>query len=134
LDFILEWHFLLKRVVRAVVARISQNLPGSARNLAALVSTRAGSILAVTIGKRTGGNVKTYLIDKAVPRRRLRRQERRIDVSRTARSQHRTGRAERPSPNVDQVLDESFPASDPPSWTGAISRIGRIADRHQGNE
>jgi hypothetical protein len=29
----------------------------------------------------------------------------------------------RPS-NVDQVLDDSFPASDPPSWTGTISRVG----------
>jgi len=78
--------------------------------------------------------VNTYLIGTAVPRTPLRRQERRIDVSRIARSQHWAGRTERPAPNVDQVLDESFPASDPPSWTGAISRIGRIADRHQSNE
>ena len=75
--------------------------------------------------------MKTYLIDKAVPRTPLRREERRIDVSPTARSQHRTGRAERPSPNVDQVLEDSFPASDPPSWTGAISRVGEIAERDQ---
>ena len=42
--------------------------------------------------------------------------------------------APRPAPDVDQVLDDSFPASDPPSWTSAISRVGATPDRRQGEE
>jgi hypothetical protein len=32
------------------------------------------------------------------------------------------------------VLDDSFPASDPPSWTGAISRVASAAHLDRANE
>ncbi len=32
---------------------------------------------------------------------------------------------------VDQTLAESFPASDPPSWSGAISRVGTSTERRR---
>lgn len=75
----------------------------------------------------------TYLLDKSAPAH-ARQQEPWIDVSRDTRSQHEIQGEQRPSPNVDQVLDDSFPASDPPSWTGAISRVGGSAERHPANE
>ena len=76
----------------------------------------------------------TYPIDPSAPGARLRDQEAWIDASRDTRSPHEIGREQRPSPNVDQVLDDSFPASDPPSWTGAISRVAGSAERHHGHE
>jgi hypothetical protein len=71
------------------------------------------------------------LIDKAAPAARVRQQ---IGAAREAGSQHETRRAQRPSLNIDQVLDDSFPASDPPSWSGAISRVASASDRDQRDE
>jgi len=35
------------------------------------------------------------------------------------------------SSKVDQMLDDSFPASDPPSWSGAISRVAVSAEQRR---
>lgn len=45
-----------------------------------------------------------------------------------------TERHERHSAMVDQILDDSFPASDPPSWSGAISRVAVSPNGRQDNE
>jgi len=55
------------------------------------------------------------------------------DVGRT-RSQHEMPRERRPTPNVDQFLDDSFSASDQPSWTSSISRVASTPERQQRNE
>ena len=44
-------------------------------------------------------------------------------------SRHLAARPLQHSSKVAQVLDDSFPASDPPSWPGAISRVAASSNR-----
>jgi hypothetical protein len=57
-----------------------------------------------------------------------------VNASAKTRSPDETRREERHSTNVDQVLDDSFPASDPPPWSGAISRVAATSSRAHVNE
>ena len=66
------------------------------------------------------GGMRGYVIRDVVGRARL---ERPTVTSPGARVRREPSTESRQPSNVDQVLDDSFPASDPPSWTGAISRI-----------
>lgn len=59
------------------------------------------------------------------------RSRRSVDTPRLTRSERERRGEVRPPPNVDQVLHDSFPASDPPSWTGAIARVAPTARAHR---
>jgi hypothetical protein len=78
--------------------------------------------------------VTTYLLDNAAADAPVRQPDRRMKASGETRSQHESGREQRPTANVDQVLDDSFPASDPPSWTSSISRVASTLERQPGDE
>jgi hypothetical protein len=78
--------------------------------------------------------VTTHLIDKAVMDVDASQQNQPVNTSAETRSQHERRREPRPTPNVDQVLYDSFPASDPPSWTSSISRVGSTPERQPTNE
>jgi hypothetical protein len=84
---------------------------------------------------RSEGSVTVYQIDKTVAGGSARQQEPRTKASPGTRLQHETWRDNGPAASVvDQVLDDSFPASDPPSWTGSISRVASPPERPPAHE
>ena len=79
--------------------------------------------------RRPGGGMTVYAAEEVFARPE---RERRTDSSRETRSPHAAARQQQQLANVDQVLDDSFPASDPPSWTGAISRVAATSTAPSG--
>jgi len=77
--------------------------------------------------------VTTHLIDKPMHAGGG-QQKRQMKASGAIRAQHESRREHRATANVDQVLDDSFPASDPPSWTSAISRVASTPERQPSKE
>ena len=75
----------------------------------------------------------THLIDTAMDAG-AGQQKPRMTASGEMRSQHESRREQRATANVDQVLDDSFPASDPPSWTSSISHVASTPERPPSNE
>ena len=76
----------------------------------------------------------THLIDQAGSVARVSQQGRRAKVPGEARSKRESRREQRLPANVDHVLDDSFPASDPPSWTTSISRVASSPERQPSSE
>jgi hypothetical protein len=73
-----------------------------------------------------------HVVDEVSARSSRRR---RTEGPRETRAPHAAARQKEHNANVDQVLDDAFPASDPPSWTTAISRVAvAITSEHQINE
>jgi len=78
--------------------------------------------------------VTTYLVDTPAAISAIRQPEGPAKMARHAQSRHEAWREQLPAANVDQVLDDSFPASDPPSWTSAIVRVASPSDGEQSHD
>jgi len=106
--FIVEWHCIVKRPLRAA---------------------RGGSLNATKscLGCGPDRSLRWQEYEQcSTPVGR--RQEPLMKTSRETRSQH-DERRRGSIPNVDHILEDSFPASDPPSWTGSISRVASPPER-----
>jgi hypothetical protein len=111
--FILQWHCILKRSPQAGGRRIA----GIERESSGHAWRSGGSMVAMTTVKRRPSNVRNRTL-----------------VPADTRSTHATSSERRIPPNVDQVLADSFPASDPPSWTNAISRLASTRESQSSDE
>jgi hypothetical protein len=78
--------------------------------------------------------VTLYLIDNEAAEAAGRQPDRMIEVSADTHSRQEGRRQHRPTANVDQVLDDPFPASDPPSWTSSISSVASTLMRQPSHQ
>jgi hypothetical protein len=78
--------------------------------------------------------VNIYVVHNAEADALVRLHTGHAETSREPQKPHDTRREQRSAANVDQILDDSFPASDPPSWTSAIVRVASTSTLQRNND